>query len=99
LRQGKFNEKKGITKNHLNKLCTFIRSKMQVMSTIEIKQELHDIINKSDQKFLKLFYKLAKSSIYQLKEEEMILDGEKDIAAGRIHSQDEVQKIIESWKK
>ena len=69
------------------------------MSTIEIKQELHDIINKSDQKFLKLFYKLAKSSIYQLKEEEMILDGEKDIAAGRIHSQDEVQKIIESWKK
>jgi 6-phosphogluconate dehydrogenase len=48
------------------------------MSTIEIKQELHNLINQGDDK--------------------MIAESEEDIKAGRIHSQDEVQKIIESWR-
>ena len=29
----------------------------------------------------------------------MIAEGEEDIKAGRVHSQNEVQKMIESWTK
>ena len=69
------------------------------MSTIELKQELHDIINKGDDKFVKLFYEMAKSYLVQIKKDKMIAESEKDIDLGNIHSQEEVKKLIANWKE
>ena len=69
------------------------------MSTLEIKQELHDLIEHGDDRFIKVFYELAKSYVKQLKDDKMIAESEDDIVKGRIHSQDEVLKIIENWKE
>lgn len=69
------------------------------MSTLEIKQELHDIINQADDKLVKTFYEMAKAYVSQMRKDKMIAESEEDIKAGRIHSQTEAQKIIESWKE
>lgn len=69
------------------------------MSTLELKQELHDIINEGDEKFVKMFYEMAKAYSLQLKKDNMISESEEDIKSGKIHSQLEVQKIIENWKE
>jgi hypothetical protein len=69
------------------------------MSTLELKQELHDIINQGDDKLVKTFYEMAKAYISQIRKDKMIAESEEDIKAGRIHSQTEVQNSIESWKK
>lgn len=67
------------------------------MSTLEIRQELHDFINQEDEKSLKGFYKLAKSYMAQRRMDRMIAEGEEDVKAGRLYSQEEAQKMIESW--
>ncbi len=67
------------------------------MSTVEIKQELHEFINKGDDKFVKMFYEMAKAYIEQLRKDKMIMEAEEDIKAGRIYSQDEVKKSINKW--
>jgi hypothetical protein len=69
------------------------------MSTLEIKQELHKFVNEGDEKFVKMFYEMAKAYIAQIKKDKMIAESEDDIKAGKIHSQIDVQKIIESWKE
>jgi hypothetical protein len=69
------------------------------MSTLELKQELHEFINEGDEKFVKMFYEMAKAYVIQIKKDRMIAESEDDIKAGKIHSQIEVQKIIESWKE
>ena len=69
------------------------------MSTVELKQELHEIINNGDEKFVKLFYDMAKNYVAQIKKDKMIAESEEDIKSGKIHSQSEVQKMIESWKE
>ena len=69
------------------------------METFEIKKKLHSIIDSGNDKFVKNFYRIAKSYLQQLEQDQMILEGEKDIKAGKVHSQDEVQKMIESWMK
>ena len=69
------------------------------MSTLELKQELHEFVNEGDDKFIKMFYEMAKAYIIQIKKDKMIAESEDDIKAGKIHSQTEVQKIIESWKE
>jgi len=69
------------------------------MSTLELKQELHDFIDEGDEKFVKMFYEMAKAYIVQIKKDKMIAESEDDIKAGKIHSQTEVQKMIESWKE
>ncbi|MBD0726097.1 hypothetical protein B6A10_13030 [Flavobacterium sp. L1I52] len=68
------------------------------MSTLELKQELHQFINEGDEKFIKMFYEMAKAYSVQLKKDKMIAESENDIKSGRIHSQAEVQKMIESWQ-
>ena len=68
------------------------------MSTLELKQELHQLINEGDEKFIKMFYEMAKAYSVQLKKDKMIAESEDDIKSGRIHSQAEVQKMIESWQ-
>lgn len=69
------------------------------MSTLELKQKLHAFVNEGDEKFVQMFYQMAKAYFTQIKKDKMIAESEDDIKAGEIHSQTEVQKIIESWKK
>jgi hypothetical protein len=68
------------------------------MNTLELKQELHEFINQGDDKFVKMFYEMAKAYVVQLRKDKMIAESEEDIKSGRIHSQDEVTQIINSWK-
>jgi hypothetical protein len=69
------------------------------MSTLELKQELHSFVDEGDDKFVKMFYEMAKAYRSQIEKDKMIAQSEDDIKAGKIHSQIEVQKIIESWKE
>lgn len=63
-----------------------------------MKQELHEIINQDDEEFVKMFYELPKAYVIQLLKDKMIAESDEDINAGKIHTQKEVQQIIESWK-
>ncbi|MNR68022.1 hypothetical protein D3C85_1923160 [compost metagenome] len=69
------------------------------MSTLELKKELHRIIDDSDTRFVKDFYTIITAYIAENENSNMILESEDDIKSGKIHSQSEVKKIIESWKK
>ncbi len=69
------------------------------MSTIELKQELHDYINQGDEKFVKIFYEMAKAYVEQLQLDKLITESEEDIKLGRVHNLDETQKIINSWNE
>ncbi len=64
------------------------------MSTIEIKQKLHKFIDTGDDKFLKLFYELAKVYLEQSERDKMIMEGEKDIKAGRTFSLKETKRMV-----
>lgn len=68
------------------------------MNAVEIKQELHQYIDSGDEKFLKLFYEMAKAYRDQIQKDSMISEGEEDIKAGRTHSLTEAKKIIDDWK-
>ena len=67
------------------------------MSTIEIRKELHKFIEIGDHQFLDTLYKTAQSYMEQKRLDEMIAEGEEDIKAGRLHSQEDVQKMIDDW--
>lgn len=67
------------------------------MSTLEIKKELHTFIDNGDEDSLKGFYNLIKNYLNSSENSKMIVDSEIDIKMGNIHSQNEVQNIIESW--
>ena len=69
------------------------------MSTTEIKQKLHTIIDNSNAEDLRGFYTLVKEYFNNSENSKMIAASEIDIKLGKIHSQEEVQKIIESWKE
>lgn len=66
------------------------------MSTTEIKQELHKIVDRGDAKFVKMFYEMAKAYMEQLEKDKMILEGEEDIIAGRTYSIREAKKMLDS---
>ena len=67
------------------------------MSTLELKKELHQIIDNSDTNLVKDFYSIITAYLAKSENSRMIVESEEDIKSGRIHSQEEVQKIIESW--
>jgi predicted transcriptional regulator len=67
------------------------------MSTIELRKELHEFIETADQQFLNTLYETAQSYLEKKKLDKMIADGEADIESGNVHTQTEVQKMIESW--
>lgn len=69
------------------------------MGAVELREELRKYIEIGDQNFLKALHNTAKSYIEQKQFDRMIDEGEADIKANRIHSQDEVQKMIEDWTK
>jgi hypothetical protein len=67
------------------------------MSTLEQKKELHQIIDSSDNNLIEDFYNLITAHITKEQNSQMIAESEDDIASGSIHSQSDVQKIIQSW--
>lgn len=69
------------------------------MSTLEMRKELHEMIDREDSSTLESIYGLIKNYISHKEECDMIDEAEEDIKAGRIISQEEVTKIIYSWKK
>jgi len=69
------------------------------MSAVEIREELRKYIEKGDRNFLNALYKTAKAYMEQKRMDTMIAEGEEDIKAGRLHSQNDVQKMIENWTK
>ena len=69
------------------------------MSTIELKNELHKIIDESDSNFVQEFYEIIKGVINKSENIKMIEESEKDIIAGRIHSLEEVKNSIKLDRK
>jgi hypothetical protein len=69
------------------------------MSTLELKKELHQIIDNSDTNLAEEFYNLITTYLLNSENSKMIIESEDDIKLGNIHSQGEVKKIIESWKE
>jgi hypothetical protein len=69
------------------------------MSTLEIKKELHQIIDNSDTNLAEAFYNLIKTFLSETENSKLIAESEDDIKVGRIHSQDDVKKMIENWRE
>ena len=69
------------------------------MSTIEIKKELHNIIENGDSSFVKSFYEIAKQLLLEGENNKKIQESESDIEEGRIHSLLEVREKVQSWTK
>ena len=69
------------------------------MGAVELREELRKYIEIGDAKFLNKLYKTAQEYIEQCRLDLMIAEGEEDIMAGKLHSQDEVQQMIENWTK
>jgi len=67
------------------------------MSTLELKKELHQIIDNGDSNLINDFYTIITAYISRSKNSQMIVESEEDIKLGRLHNQKEVRKIIESW--
>ncbi|MGY6649245.1 hypothetical protein [Wenyingzhuangia sp. IMCC45574] len=70
---------------------------MLVMSSLEMQQEMFELIKNEDESTLKGLYAVMKSYVAQKHMDKMIAEGEEDIEAGRVYSQSEVQKMIEGW--
>jgi len=69
------------------------------MSALEIKEELYKHIEIGNKEFIDKLYQTAKSFMEQKRLDRMIAEGEEDIKAGRLHSQEDVQKMINDWTK
>jgi len=67
------------------------------MSTIELKKELHNYIDNADDKFVKMFYEMAKAYMLQKNKDKMIAEGEKDIKNGQTYSLEEAKEIMKKW--
>ena len=72
--------------------------KFITMNTLDIKKELHDIIDKSDSTSIENFYKLIKNYFIQNENDQMIEESEEDIKSGNILSHSEVKEIVSKWK-
>ena len=68
------------------------------MSTIELKRELHSLIDEEDDKSIVIFYQMVKSYIVQKRKDKMIAEGEDDIKNGRLHSLKEAKEIMDKWE-
>jgi hypothetical protein len=77
----------------------FAKQTQLTMSTLEIKKELHQITDNSDTNLAEAFYNLITTYLSKSENCKMILESEDDIKSGHIHSQDDVKKMIESWKE
>jgi predicted transcriptional regulator len=64
------------------------------MSTLELKRELHEFVDKGDDKFLKMLYEKVNDYIELTNNNTKIREGEDDIKKGRLYSLDEVREIV-----
>ena len=69
------------------------------MSSIEKKKELHEFIDYVSNDSIELFYDAIKEYINNSENDKKIAASEIDIKLDNLHSQSEVQKMIESWKE
>jgi predicted transcriptional regulator len=69
------------------------------MDALELREELRNYIEIGDKNFLSILHKTAKSYMEQKQLDRMVAEGEEDISAGRVHSQEDVQKMIDDWTK
>lgn len=67
------------------------------MSTMELKQELHNYIDEEDDKSVKVFYQMVKSYIDQKRNDKLIAEGEEDIKNGSLHSLKDAKEIMDKW--
>ncbi len=67
------------------------------MSTIELKKELKNYIDDGDDKFIKIFYEMAKAYMLQRDKDKMIAEGEKDIKNGQTYTLEEAKEIMKKW--
>ncbi len=67
------------------------------MSALELKQELYELINQGDEKFIKMFYEMAKTYMQQLQQDKLIAESEEDIKSVNVYNLEETQKIINNW--
>lgn len=69
------------------------------MGKSNLKQKLYEYIENGDSKLLHALYETAISYVDQKQLDSIIAEGEGDISNGRVHSQEDVQKMIEDWAK
>ena len=67
------------------------------MGALELKEKLHEFINQGDEKFVKMFYEMAKAYMQQLQQDKLIEESEEDIKAGRVIDGDKIFTWMESW--
>lgn len=67
------------------------------MSTLEIKKELHEIIDKSDAVSIENFYEIIKNYFNTENEHQMIEEGEQDILNNDIFTHQEIKDIVAKW--
>jgi hypothetical protein len=67
------------------------------MSTKELKQKLHNIIDNGNDVSLNDFYFMISKYLNSSENCKMVEQSEIDIREGNIYSQSEVQKMIENW--
>ncbi|MDT0676592.1 hypothetical protein [Autumnicola musiva] len=70
------------------------------MGALELREELHKYIEIGDKKLLNALHKTARQYMEQQRRlNQMIAEGEEDIAAGKIYSIAEAKKIVADWEK
>lgn len=67
------------------------------MSTIELKKELKNYIDDGDDKFIKIFYEMAKAYMLQKNKDKMISEGEQDIKNGQTYSLEQAKELMKKW--
>ena len=67
------------------------------MSTLEIRNEILEIVKNEDESSLQNLYQIIKNYKHQKQLDKMIEEGEEDIKAGRTHSIEEVRKMLKTW--
>ncbi|MBU3012153.1 hypothetical protein KO506_12120 [Polaribacter vadi] len=67
------------------------------MSTLEIRNEILEIVKNEDESSLKKLYQIIKNYKHQKQLDNMIEEGEEDIKNGDLHSTAEVEKMLNSW--
>ena len=64
------------------------------MSTLEIREEILEIVQNEDESSLKNLYQIIKQYKHQKQLDKMIAEGEEDIKAGRTYPLEEARKMI-----
>ncbi|WP_299672243.1 hypothetical protein [uncultured Polaribacter sp.] len=67
------------------------------MSTLEIRNEMLEIIQNEDENSLKNLYQIIKQYKHQKQLDKMIAEGEEDIKNGDVYNSSEVKAMLDNW--